>query len=200
MDVLRRRDGGPAVMCPTALPRTRPARLTDGFTSGADPPLESLVTSTVDMLARQPFLAGLTDHQLGLLGPLASRSMFHAGNRIFSQGTPAEQFWLITDGSVYLDSEVPGYDNFVLETVGTGSVLGWSWLFPPYRWHFGAVAVTTTNTVTFDGALVRALCQRDPGLGYELTTRFLHVMGDRLQSARRRFEDCQRLSGHRGDV
>ena len=156
--------------------------------------------STVEMLADQPFLAGLTDHQLGLLAPLASRSMFHAGNRIFRQGTPAEQFWLITDGRVYLDNEVPGYENFILETIGPGTVLGWSWLFAPYRWHFGAVAVTTTNTVTFSGSLVRALCQRDPGLGYELTTRFLQVMGNRLQAARRRLEDCQRQAGHHTDL
>ena len=156
--------------------------------------------STVDLLAEQPFLAGLTDHQLGQLAPLTSRSMFHAGNRIFGQGTPAEQFWLLTDGKVFLDSEVPGYDNFVLETLRSGSVLGWSWLFPPYRWHFGAVALTTTHTVTFNGALVRALCQRDPGLGYELATRFLRVMGERLQSARSRLEDCQRAAGHHVDL
>jgi len=158
------------------------------------------VYATTDMLAEQPFLAGLTDRQLDLLTPLTSRSMFHAGNRVFHQGAPADQFWLITEGQVYLDSEVPGYDAFVLDTVKAGSVLGWSWLFPPYRWHFGAVAVTTTHTVTFNGPLVRALCQRDPGLGYELATRFLQVMGERLQSARRRLEDCQRAAGRPADL
>jgi CRP/FNR family transcriptional regulator, cyclic AMP receptor protein len=156
--------------------------------------------STVDMLAEQPFLAGLTEHQLGLLVPATSRSMFHAGNRIFHQGTPAEQFWLITDGQVFLDSEVPGHDYVVLETLKPGSVLGWSWLFPPYRWHFGAAATTTTHTVTFNAALVRALCQRDPALGYELTTRFLQVMGDRLQAARRRIESFQRAASRPLDV
>lgn len=158
------------------------------------------MSPTVEMLAQQPFLAGLTEHQLSLLAPLTSRSMFHAGNRIFREGTPAEQFWLITDGSVFLDSEVPGYDNFVLEVLRAPAVLGWSWLFPPYRWQFGAVAVDTVHTLTFNGALVRALCQSDPGLGYELTTRFLHVTSDRLQAARRRLADCQRASGHRRDL
>jgi len=156
--------------------------------------------TTVDLLAEQPFLAGLTQHQLGLLAPLTGRSMFHAGNRIFRPGTPAEQFWLITDGRVYLDTEVPGYDAFVLETLRSPAVLGWSWLFPPYRWHFGAVAVSTTHALTFDGPRVRALCQRHPGLGYELATRFLQVMGDRLQSARRRLDDCQRAAGHSLDI
>jgi len=153
--------------------------------------------TTVDMLAEQPFLAGLTEHQLGLLAQLATRSMFHAGNRIFRPGTPADQFWLITDGQVNLDTDVSGLDSFVLETLRPPAVLGWSWLFPPYRWHFGAVAVETTQTLTFSGPLVRAMCQRDPGLGYELTTRFLQVMGERLQSARRRLEECQRAAGHR---
>jgi len=152
------------------------------------------------MLAAQPFLAGLTDHQLSLLVPLTTRSMFHAGNRVFREGTPAEQFWLITDGRVYLDTEVPGYENFVFEKLGPGAVLGWSWMFPPYRWHFGAVAVTTTHTLTFNGALVRALCQRDPGLGYELATRFLQVMGSRLQAARTRLQECQRAAGHHADI
>ena len=151
--------------------------------------------STVDMLAEQPFLAGLTEHQLSLFVPATGRSMFHAGNRIFHQGTPAERFWLITHGQVVLDSEVPGHDNFVLETLKPGAVLGWSWLFPPYRWHFGATAVSTAHTITFDGALVRALFQRDPAVGYELTTRFLQVMGDRLQSARRRIETLHRAAG-----
>ncbi|MEU4419277.1 cyclic nucleotide-binding domain-containing protein [Actinoplanes sp. NPDC024001] len=156
--------------------------------------------TTVETLGQQPFLAGLTDHQLSLLAPLTSRSMFHAGNRIFREGTPAEQFWLITDGRVFLDSEVSGYDNFVLETLRSPTVLGCSWLFPPHRWQFGAVAVNTTHALTFNGPLVRALFQSDPGLGYELTTRFLQVMGDRLHSARRRLADCQRASGHQGDL
>jgi CRP/FNR family transcriptional regulator, cyclic AMP receptor protein len=158
------------------------------------------VSTTTEMLAEHPFLSGLTGHQLDMLAPLCGRSMFHAGNRIFHQGDPAEQFWLITDGRVYLDSHVPGCDDFVLETLKAGSVLGWSWLFPPHRWHFGAVAVTTTRTLTFDGPLVLALCRRDPGLGYELATRFLQVMGARLQSARSRLEDCQRAAERHPDL
>jgi CRP-like cAMP-binding protein len=158
------------------------------------------VFATVEMLADQPFLAGLTEHQLTLLSPSTNRSMFHAGNRVFHQGDPADQFWLITDGQVYLDSEVPGHTNIVLDTLKPGAVLGWSWLYPPYRWHFGAVAITTTHTVTFNAAMVRALLQRDPSLGYELTTRFLQVMGGRLQSARRRLEAYERAAGGSADL
>jgi CRP-like cAMP-binding protein len=158
------------------------------------------VFPSVETLGEQPFLAGLTERQLSLLVPTAGQSMFHAGNRIFLQATPAEQFWLITDGTVYLDSEVPGHTNIVLDRLTAGDVLGWSWLYPPYRWHFGAVAITTTHAFAFNGSLVRALLQRDPHLGYDLAMRFLRVMGDRLQSARRRLEDYERAAPRHHDL
>jgi CRP/FNR family transcriptional regulator, cyclic AMP receptor protein len=151
----------------------------------------------VELLAAQPFLKGLTEHQLGLLAPLAHQSMFHAGNRVFHEGSPADRFWILTDGRVELDTEVPGYENLVIETLEAGSVLGWSWMFPPYRWHFGATAVATTYTLTFSGALVTALCRRDPALGYDLSMRFLQVMGDRLQTTRMRLARFHRNVGRR---
>ncbi len=44
---------------------------------------------TTALLAAQPFLAGLTDRQLAPLAPLTTRAMFHAGNRVFREGTTA---------------------------------------------------------------------------------------------------------------
>jgi hypothetical protein len=77
----------------------------------------------------------------------------------------------------------------VVETLGAGAVLGWSWLFAPYRWHFGAVAVENTLGIELDGPGVRQLCARDPALGYELSTRFMQVMVERLQATRVRLLD-----------
>jgi len=144
---------------------------------------------TVEMLAEQPFLAGLTEHQLGLLVPAAGRSMFHAGNRVFHQGAPADQFWLITDGRVDLDCQTPGQAPVVLDTLRPGSVLGWSWLYPPYRWQFGAVTRDPVTAVAFDAVAVRHRCDADPQLGYALLRLFTPVIVDRLQNARLRLLD-----------
>jgi CRP-like cAMP-binding protein len=145
-----------------------------------------------DLLAAQPFLEGLTDHQLDRLSYWSRKSMFHAGNRVFHEGAPADRFWLLTRGRVNLDTHVPGRGDVVVETLGPGAVLGWSWLFPPYRWHFGAVAVESTFAVSLDGAGVRGLCQQEPILGYELTTRFTRVVVERLQATRLRLLDLYR--------
>ena len=139
-----------------------------------------------DLLAAQPFTAGLSEHQLRRLERIALRSIFHAGNRLFHEGDPADRFWLIVDGRVDVDFPVADRDHLVVDTLGAGSVLGWSWLFPPYRWHFGAVAAETSLTVQLDAADVRELCDRDPKLGYQLTQRASQVLLQRLQATRQR--------------
>ena len=142
-----------------------------------------------DLLAAHPFLEGLTPDRLERLSSFAHRSQFHAGARVFSEGGRADRFWLIRDGHVTLDAHVPGRGEVVIETLGPGTVLGWSWLFPPYRWHFGATAVEPTLTVELDGAGVRRLCDADPVMGYELTRRFIEVVVERLQATRIRLLD-----------
>jgi CRP/FNR family cyclic AMP-dependent transcriptional regulator len=142
-----------------------------------------------DLLRSQPFLADLDDWQLECLARRARRSMFHAGNRLFSEGDPADRLWLIVRGRVNVDTHLPGRGDVLVDTLGPGSVLGWSWLFPPYRWHFGAVAIENTHSIELDGPAVREMCQRDPILGYRLTVGLMTVVVDRLQATRRRMID-----------
>ncbi len=50
------------------------------------------------------------------------------------EGEPAERFWLIRRGMVALELYVPGREPLVIETLEPSDVVGWSWLFAPYRW------------------------------------------------------------------
>ena len=63
-------------------------------------------------------------------------------------------------------------------------LLGWSWLFPPYQWHFDARALELTRTTALDGQCLRIKCEEDHELGYRLGQRFAHVMMQRLQATR----------------
>lgn len=148
-----------------------------------------MIVTTYDLLAAHPFLSGLPRDQLTRLSAWGHRSVFHAGARVFAEGGRATRFWLIREGHVRLDTHLPGRGDVVVETLGPGEVLGWSWLFAPYRWHFGATAVEDTLTVEMDGAGVRRLCDEDPALGYQLATRFMAVVVDRLQATRMRLLD-----------
>jgi hypothetical protein len=63
-------------------------------------------------------------------------------------------------------------------------VLGWSWLFPPYFWHFNARAVEPTDAFFLNAPPLRAECESDHELGYELIKRIAQVMLKRLQAIR----------------
>ncbi|MFC0005212.1 cyclic nucleotide-binding domain-containing protein [Micromonospora siamensis] len=143
----------------------------------------------LELLRDHPFLADLPERWLPPLTAYARPVVWHPGHRLFRAGAPAERFWLIRGGEVALDFPVPGRGDVGIETIGAGGVLGWSWLFPPYRWQFGAVAVRRTTTVEFTAAGVRRLMATDDTLGRDLTGRFMAVVVDRLQASRVRLLD-----------
>jgi len=145
--------------------------------------------TSFELLADQEFLAGLTKAQLDKLSLWSKRKVFHAGVRLFEEGGRADRFWLLREGHVTLDTHVPGKGGVIMETLGPGAVLGWSWLFPPYRWHFSASAVETTLAIEFDGPGIREMCEQNHELGYQLMSRFLLVVVDRMQSTRLRLLD-----------
>jgi CRP-like cAMP-binding protein len=147
------------------------------------------MTTTHDLITTHPFLDGIAPARLDRLAAWGRRAPFHAGYPVFVEGGRADRFWLIRDGDVQLDLHVPGSGTVVIESLGAGAVLGWSWLFPPHRWQFGATAVAPTLAIEFDGDGVRRLCDSDPAFGYDLMQRFTRVVVDRLQATRLRLLD-----------
>ena len=135
-------------------------------------------------LATHPFLRGMSRDQLSMLAETACDVRFPAKRRLFEDGGNATRFWLIQCGHVSLDLDVPGEGPVVIETIGMGELLGWSWLFPPYKWAFGAVAATAVEAFEFDAPAVRNRCAADPALGYQLNQRITEVLAKRLRATR----------------
>jgi len=71
-----------------------------------------------------------------------------------------------------------------VETLEDGDIVGWSWLFPPYRWRFDARAVETTRAIALNGKCLRTKSEQDHDLGYELLKRFARIVEERLQATR----------------
>jgi CRP-like cAMP-binding protein len=138
----------------------------------------------VPILAAQPFLRGLTPEQLNLLAEDSMPAEFQPGERILSEGAPANRFYLILEGRVELESSVLDGEPVAVQTLGAGDLLGWSWLFPPFCWHFDARAVLPTKAILFYAKHVRELCEQDHDLGYELMKRVSIILIQRLQCSR----------------
>lgn len=131
-----------------------------------------------------PFFAGMKHEQLALLTDCAIPVCFEKGQTIFRQGEMANRFYLIESGKVILESSGRTGDPVIIDRIGAGDLLGWSWMFPPYVWHFTARAIEQTQAIFFYGTILREYCERDHSLGFELFKRMSAVMVKRLQAAR----------------
>ena len=146
--------------------------------------------ATIDeILHGVPLFAGLSDDALSLIAGCGGNVHFDSGDLLFRQGDPADTFFVLRDGSVALDTYVPARGALTIDTIEARDVVGWSWLFAPYRWHFDARALVPLRATAFDGVCLRGKCEADPKLGYDLISRFAQVMIDRLQSTRLRLLD-----------
>jgi CRP/FNR family transcriptional regulator, cyclic AMP receptor protein len=145
--------------------------------------------SLESVLSETKFLAGLDPDELTLLAGCASNAHFDEGEYLVREGDPADTFYILRQGSVALETFVPTRGPVMIETLEAGEVLGWSWLFAPYSWHFDARALSVVRATGFDGTCLRQKCDDDPALGYDLMSRFAQVLIERLQSTRLRLLD-----------
>ena len=133
-----------------------------------------------------PFLAEMEPHHLDLLAECASVKQFEQNEMIFRAGEPANGFYLIENGSVALELWVFGHGAITTETLVAGEPMGWSWMFPPYTWHFSARATEPTTVLFFDADRLHRYCNEDLTLGHQLFRRMSEVMVRRLQASRRK--------------
>ena len=137
-----------------------------------------------DELSEHPFFSGLTDADLELIAGCGENVVFKAGEFIARENDSADYFFLLRHGRVAIETSIKERGSLCLQTLKDGDIIGWSWLFPPYRWSFDVRALAQTRCVRLDGRCLRDKCAADNRLGYQLMQRFAEIMTDRLQHTR----------------
>jgi CRP/FNR family transcriptional regulator, cyclic AMP receptor protein len=140
---------------------------------------------TIDaLLTEVPAFEGMAPERLELIAGCAVNRVFETGEYLLREGEAAASFYVIRQGHVALETYVPQRGALTLETLGDGDLVGWSWLVSPHRTVFDARASGQVHTIAFDGLCLRAKCEEDPALGYDLLERFVAVIVERLQATR----------------
>jgi CRP-like cAMP-binding protein len=136
-------------------------------------------------LAQHPAFRDLNAEQVAQIASFAKLVQFEPGQRVFEHDTRADAFYIVRQGKVTVEVPALTGEPLVIQTLGDGSLLGWSWMIPPYQWSFDARAAVATSVIEVDGARLLAAFDADPRLGYELMKRFAALMAERLNAARR---------------
>lgn len=137
-----------------------------------------------DLISHHPFFQGLAPETLKLIAGCGTNVKFESGEYLAKDGEDANRFYAIRHGKVAIELYSAAQGPLVLQTVGENEILGWSWLFPPYKWRFDARATEGVRATSFDGACLRKKCDADPALGYELMKRLAYLVSQRLEAAR----------------
>lgn len=140
--------------------------------------------SIEEVLARHDVFKSLKPDHRSALASRAERGSCAAGTTLFKTGEMALRFYVVESGAVRLEAYAPAGGSMSIGLIGPDEILGWSWLFPPYDWHFNAVATEPVRFVAFDASHVRKLCESDHEFGYELLKRFSQIMLSRLIATR----------------
>ena|SRR5581483_778940 len=136
------------------------------------------------LIGQHPFFNGMEMRHLMFLSGCASNVRFEPEEFVFREGEEANRCYLLRQGKVTLEIDAPPRGPIVIQTLGEGDVLGWSQLFPPYRWVFTARAIELTRAIALDAKCLREISEADHDFGYELLKRFSRIIQKRLQATR----------------
>jgi CRP-like cAMP-binding protein len=140
----------------------------------------------LDMLEDLDFLRGTPPEHLGHLAALGQLQEHPAGTVLFREGEVSHHVYLVHQGEVLLEVQVPGRGPAPIQTVGPGELLGWSPVLRLGPMTATARTLSRCRLVALDAGPLLALCQRDPAFGLEFLRRTAAAIGRRLHGTRLR--------------
>ncbi len=140
-------------------------------------------------VASHPLFAGLPEEVTSEIAACSRTVAFGPDELLLVEDQPADTLYLVQRGRVAIEIHGADRGTLVIETVQAGGAVGWSWLFPPHRWHFDARALVPVDAIAVDATCLRVKIDSDDGFGLLLVTRVAGVLLERLQATRLRLLD-----------
>ena len=134
-------------------------------------------------------LAELDDDHLDHLAAAAAYQELDDGALLTTSGEPATGFYVVRRGRFHVEMPGAGGGPLLIDSAGPQQIIGWSWLCPPYRWHFDTRASEPGTVVAVDAEATRRRMDDDHDFGYAMLQCFSALAIDRLVHTRLRLLD-----------
>ena len=142
-----------------------------------------MTQTLLQVLQAHPFVAGFPPEHTARLAELAKQVRFEPGQVIFHEGDDYSVLYLLGEGMVALELEVPGHVMRV-QTLYAGDLFDWSALLPHAGKHFQARALNRVTALAFEGEQLLASFKADPEFGVAFMLRVMGVVSERLRATR----------------
>ncbi|MGP8077893.1 MAG: Crp/Fnr family transcriptional regulator [Thermoplasmata archaeon] len=147
----------------------------------------------VGEISRHPFLRGLSVGFLGAISRGARTRTYSVDEYLLREGDEADHLFLVLSGKVALEVIAPDHHPLTIESIGPGGVVGWSWSTGRRRYEHNARVLKTTQAIALEARVLRAACESDPAMGFQLVSRLLDVVADRLANTRLQLLNTQQV-------
>jgi CRP/FNR family cyclic AMP-dependent transcriptional regulator len=163
------------------------------YNSASDLVTQTALKPIETALAECPFLRGMKFGHIKIIAASTFRTEFDPGELILREGDPASRLFILESGKVALEVLTSEAGPAPIAALHAGDVLGWSWLFAPYYWHFDARALERTSALSIYGTRLREQCEQNKEFGYELMKRVCHALIQRVEATRARILEFRRV-------
>lgn len=140
--------------------------------------------STKNIITENLLFKDFNNEEIDILVKNSSFVSFDSGDFIVSARQDAKHFYFIINGSVSLQAFSHEHGVIELENIQDGEILGWSWLIPPYKYHFDAIILDKTRAIQFDAHALKIEMQNNHEFGYKIYKLIVPVIIERLQASR----------------
>ena len=140
-----------------------------------------MTQTPLQVLHQHPFVSEFREEHVARLATMAKEVHFDEGQVIFHEGDDYSVFYLLGEGMVALDLEVPG-QVLRVQTLYAGDELDWSAVLPHAGKHFQARALSPVTALAFEGDQLLASFKSDPEFGLAFMLRLMGVVSQRLRA------------------
>jgi CRP-like cAMP-binding protein len=134
-------------------------------------------------------LKNLNDAQLEKLASIAISESHPAGTLLYKEGDPADHFYLVEEGKVFLEMKTdmgptrPAL-QVTTDVITRGEGMGWSAFVEPHVYTLSAVCMDATRLISFEAAKLREIMEKDPEIGYQMLKGINKLLASRLSHTR----------------
>jgi len=137
-----------------------------------------------EILRRYPYFAAAQDDGLRTLAMMSDEVSVPADTVMYREGDKADKLYILVDGEVDIQYTLGSGELRTVDTLVPGELLMWSALVEPYK----STAVVTTRQpaklIAIDAEKLRAYCQQDHRVAYEMLLQLTKMLATRLEGAR----------------
>ena len=140
----------------------------------------------IEYLKNTLFFEGLTREELDQISNVCSLEEFSKGDRIFSEGTPGEKFYIIVSGGVRIEKEIPKAGAETLRLLKPGEEFGEMALVEEMPRSASAVAAEDSRLVSIGKSDLDRLFGENYSIALKMLTTFCKTMSSRLRESSQR--------------